>query len=134
MSKESIADLESLLESAAESLAHVSSKKMFGCYALWVKDNVFALVWKHGRIGFKLPDEASYAALMKTTGADPWKAGLMQMAHWVLVPEAFHKKPAELKKLAAKAHAQCALLEKKPAKTKAKVKARAKAKVKKKSK
>ena len=123
MAKESIAELESLLEDAAKSLPDVSSKKMFGCHALWVKENVFALVWKHGRIGFKLPDEHAYAALLKTTGAAPWKAGPMQMAHWVLVPETFHKKPAELKKLAAKAHAQCALLEKKPTKAKAKTKA-----------
>lgn len=25
---------------------------------LWADGNVFGLVWKHGRIGFKLPDEA----------------------------------------------------------------------------
>jgi len=136
MAKESIAELESLLQSAAESLSEVSSKKMFGCHALWVKDNVFALVWKHGRIGFKLPDANSYAALLKTAGADPWKAGPMQMAHWVLVPETFHIKPSELKKWAGKAHAQCALLEKKPVKgkSKAKTKAKTKAKAKRKSK
>ena len=36
------------------------------------------------------------------------------MAHWVLVPEAFHIKNTELKKGATKAHDQCAKLEKKP--------------------
>ena len=88
---------------------------MFGCHAAWVDGNVFALVWKHGRIGVKLPEEAEYEKLMSAKGAEPWKAGPMKMAHWVLVPETFHGKPAELKKWAAKAHALCSKLEKKPA-------------------
>jgi TfoX/Sxy family transcriptional regulator of competence genes len=86
---------------------------MFGCHALWVNENVFALVWKHGRIGVKLPDEASYRKLMQIGDAEPWKAGPMQMAHWVLVPRTFHEKPQELKKWAQTAHALCSSLEKK---------------------
>lgn len=113
MDKSDIAALEKSLNSVTNSLPKVTSKKMFGCYALWVNDNVFALVWKHGRIGVKLPDETQYQALMKTKGADPWKAGPMQMAHWVLVPESFHSKPTELKKWTTKAHDLCGKLEKK---------------------
>lgn len=125
MSKEIIPALEKLLASATESLPQVSSRKMFGCHALWAKDNVFALVWKQGRIALKLPDEGSYQALISMAGAGPWKAGPMQMAHWVLVPESFHSKAAELRKWAAQAHEQCSKLEKK-AKPAAKKKAVAK--------
>jgi hypothetical protein len=56
-------------------------------------------------------DEKFYAALMSKDGAAPWTAGPKQMAHWVLVPENFHSKPAELKKWAAKAHDLCQSLE-----------------------
>lgn len=129
MPSDKIAELELLLNSSAESLPNVTSKKMFGCHALWVKENVFALVWKHGRIGFKLPEESSYATLMKKTGAEPWKAGPMQMSHWVLIPEAFHRKPSEIKRWAIQAHRQCAELEKKPVKTKPKASVKVKSKI-----
>lgn len=114
-----IQDLERLLNDAVKDLKSTSAKKMFGCHAIWSNDQVFALVWKHGRLGFKLPDTDTYGELMGKTGADPWKAGPKQMAHWVLVPESFHKKPAELKKWAAKAQELCSKLEAKPAKKKA---------------
>lgn len=97
-------------------LKDLFKKKMFGCHAVWVNDNVFALVWKTGRIGFKLPDEKTYTALMSKEGAAPWTAGPKQMAHWVLVPGGYHSKPAELKKWAAKAHELCAELGAKPKK------------------
>lgn len=114
MEKQSIAELEKVLISSATGLSKVTSKKMFGCYALWVNENVFALVWKHGRIGVKLPIESEYESLMKISGSDPWKAGPMTMAHWVLVPESYHAKLADLKKWTIKAHNLCANLEKKP--------------------
>ena len=119
MAGKNLAELEEALNSVTAGLPKVTTKKMFGCHAAWVDGNVFALVWKHGRIGFKLPDTAQYDSLMKTAGAAPWKAGPMQMAHWVLVPETYHGKPAELKKWATKAHELCAKLPKKPAKKKA---------------
>ena len=75
MGRTEIVELEGRLDDAAAGLSRVTSRKMFGCYALWVNDNVFALVWKHGRIGVKLPDAADYAALMKLAGSEPWKAG-----------------------------------------------------------
>jgi len=119
--KEEIVQLETLLNSAVSTLQNTTSKKMFGCHAIWANGNVFALVWKHGRIGVKLPDETQYIKLMDTMGAEPWKAGPMKMAHWVLVPDSFHKKPAELKKWTSKAHELCSVLESKSkAKTKTK--------------
>lgn len=112
MATASFPELEESLNSAAKSLPSVTSKKMFGCYALWVNDNVFALVWKQGRIGFKLPDDSKYNDLMSLEGAEPWKAGPMKMAHWVLVPKNLHSKPAEIKKWATTAHKLCSVLEK----------------------
>jgi len=96
----------------------VTSKKMFGCHATWVKDNVFALVWKQGRIGLKLPEEKSYEALMSLKGAEPWKAGPMKMSHWVLVPEKFHSDSTEFKKWIKKAYDQCSVLKKEKKKSK----------------
>lgn len=113
MGNENKEKLEGLLNTAAKGLTKVSSRKMFGCYALWADENVFGLVWKHGRIGVKLPTEAAYDTLISAKGAEPWKAGPMKMAHWILVPETFHKKPADLKKWVKKAHGLCILPKKK---------------------
>ena len=114
MSAASISELEGRLDAAAAGLTRVTSRKMFGCYALWANDNVFALVWKHGRIGIKLPEAAAYDSLMGLSGSVPWKAGPMTMAHWVLVPEAFHGGTPDLKRWLVKSHQLCAALEKKP--------------------
>lgn len=116
MSKHSITELEEILSSASTGLSKVTSKKMFGCHALWADGNVFALVWKHGRIGVKLPETSQYETLLNISGSEPWKAGPMQMAHWVLIPESFHNKLSEVKKWATKAHDLCQKLEKKPKK------------------
>jgi TfoX/Sxy family transcriptional regulator of competence genes len=111
MSKEIVAKLEETLNDAVSGLKKTSSKKMFGCHAVWVNENVFTLVWKTGRIGVKLPDEKAYAALMTKEGAAPWTAGPKQMAHWVLVPETYHIKLSELKKWTSKAYELCAEFE-----------------------
>jgi TfoX/Sxy family transcriptional regulator of competence genes len=99
-----IEELESLLDHSVLDLKRVTSRKMFGCHALWVNENIFALIWKTGRIGVKLPDEKSFAALMAKSGSSPWTAGTRTMAHWVLVPESYHRRPAELRKWVAKAY------------------------------
>jgi TfoX/Sxy family transcriptional regulator of competence genes len=112
--KTNIAELEKRLDAAAAGMSRVTSRKMFGCYALWANDNVFALVWKHGRIGVKLPDAAVHGELMSLKGSEPWKAGPMTMSHWVLVPESFHGGAPELKRWLTKAHQLCGALEKKP--------------------
>ncbi len=119
MAKQSIAELEEILNTAAKGLPKLTSKKMFGCYALWADGNVFALVWKHGRIAVKLPEANQYDSLMEVTGAEPWKAGPMKMAHWVFVPESFHTKPCEITKWAVKAHSLCQRLEKRVKKSSA---------------
>lgn len=117
MADKTIPELEEILNSITAHFSDVTSKKMFGCYAQWTNENVFALVWKTGRIGLKIPDQKDYETLMKEEGAEPWKAGPMQMAHWILIPKTFHTKPATIKKWALKAHEQCSKLEKKIKKT-----------------
>lgn len=82
------AELLETLRKAASSLREVEERKMFGCEALFTSGAIFALVWKTGRIGVKLPDEARFGELSKQKGAEPWKAGPMVMAHWLLVPPA----------------------------------------------
>ena len=62
MSQE-IQELESTLNTVSKGLSKVTGKKMFGCHALWADGNVFALIWKTGRIGVKLPDETPYQKL-----------------------------------------------------------------------
>jgi len=85
-----IAALEKTVSEITESWKNVTGKKMFGCPAYWVNGNVFALVWKHGRIGVKLPNDGQFDKLMSVAGSEPWKAGPMTMSQWVLVPEKFH--------------------------------------------
>ncbi len=85
------------LRTAAERLPDVDEKKMFGCEALFVNGAIFALVWKTGRIGVKLPEPARFEALAALKGTEPWKAGPMVMAHWLLVPPSVD---ADAKKLA----------------------------------
>ena len=99
--------LETLLNEAAGGLGKVVAKKMFGCHGLFANESIFALVWKEGRIGVRLPDAPTFAALMSLKGAAPWKAGPMTMSHWVLVPAHMHADDGSLEALSSwvvKAH------------------------------
>jgi TfoX/Sxy family transcriptional regulator of competence genes len=96
--------LTELLEDASSKLAGVSRRRMFGCDALFVNGEIYALVWKTGRIGLKLPEPAAFDELMDMQGADPWKAGPKTMSHWVLVPEEFHEDSEELARWVRRAH------------------------------
>ena len=96
------------LRTAAARLADVDEKKMFGCEALFVNGAIFALVWKTGRIGVKLPDSSRFEALASQKGAEPWKAGPMVMAHWLLVPPSIDVDAKKLAPWVAEAHAMAA--------------------------
>jgi TfoX/Sxy family transcriptional regulator of competence genes len=103
----SASDLQQLrviLLKAASGLPELVEKRMFGCAALFTKGNIFALVWKHGRLGVRLPDQAQYDELMAKEGAEPWQPG-PQMAHWVLVPSELHGNMDELSGWVKRAHA-----------------------------
>jgi TfoX/Sxy family transcriptional regulator of competence genes len=96
------------LRSAAERLPDVDEKRMFGCEALFVNGAIFALVWKTGRIGVKLPEAARFDALASQKGSEPWKAGPMVMAHWLLVPPAIDADAKKLAPWVKEAHAMAA--------------------------
>ena len=107
-----------ILANAVGDLPKSDWKRMFGCDAVFADGTIFGLVWKTGRIGVKLPDESDFNALIKTKGSAPWKAGTMTMAHWVLVPEGFHKDEAKLSQWVRRAHALALLNPKTSAKSK----------------
>jgi hypothetical protein len=95
--------LEALLEAAAARLPDVTIRRLFGCRALYRTNAVFALVWKAGRIGVKLPVPARYQELMSLAGTAPWVAHAV-MSHWVLVPKSFHEDSVLLRKWVKIAH------------------------------
>lgn len=97
--------LQDVLSQASADLPHLSSRRVFGCYGLFASGLIFALIWKAGRIGLKLPTPTSFEQLMALPGAEPWKAGNKTMSQWVLVPEAFHTDAKLLKKWVHRAHA-----------------------------
>jgi TfoX/Sxy family transcriptional regulator of competence genes len=105
LANESLDELVVVLEAAAQGLGGVSKKRMFGCDGLFAGSNIFGLVWKHGRIGVRLPNEIAYAEAMKMPGSSPWVAGTMTMSHWVLLPDALHTDGARLGAWVRRAHA-----------------------------
>jgi TfoX/Sxy family transcriptional regulator of competence genes len=139
-------ELWATLREVAGRLSDVDERKMFGCEALFTKGAIFALVWKTGRIGVKLPEESRYGALLSQNGAEPWRAGPMTMAHWVLVPPGMEGDRRKLAPWVAEAHGMAAAgvvgvkapkagaKAKAPAKAKSKAKAKAGAKAKAKAK
>lgn len=112
-----------VLEEAAGPLPAVSKRRMFGCDALFAVGNIFALIWKTGRIGVRLPDPAAFEAALGRPGAVAWSVGdgLKPMSHWVLLPEADHDDPATLARWVGTAHGMAMALgpkAEKPAKPK----------------
>ena len=96
--------LKELLDTATADLADVTPKKMFGCNALFRQGSIFALIWKTGRIGLKIPDPGLFTTLMNMPGAEPWTARNKAMSHWVLVPEGFHDDEEQLRHWTQAAH------------------------------
>lgn len=82
------------------------TRRMFGCDAFFVDGEIFALIWKTGRIGVKLTEAGEFAALAALPGAEPWCAGPKAMAHWLLTPEEFHDDPEALAPWLKRAHAE----------------------------
>jgi hypothetical protein len=97
--------LRTMLEICSASLPGVRPKKMFGCDAFFAGNQIFALVWKTGRIGVKLPDAAAFTEIMSMPGSAPWSIGKMSMSQWVLVPERMHTDREALTPVLAFAHA-----------------------------
>jgi TfoX/Sxy family transcriptional regulator of competence genes len=101
--------LQGLLDGAAEGLSAVTTRRMFGCHALFANGTIFGLVWKTGRLGLKIPNDAMFQELIALPGADPWTAGTKTMSHWVLVPVGFHDDRALLEQWVRRAHGLAAV-------------------------
>ena len=98
--------LRELVEASAGKLPH-TWKRMFGCDAAFVDGKIFALIWKTGRIGLKLPERERLDALLALDGAEPWTPGGMKaMSSWVLVPESLHDDTDSLTDWVREAHAE----------------------------
>jgi TfoX/Sxy family transcriptional regulator of competence genes len=104
-------ELRARLEEASVGLADVTVRKMFGCDAFLASGKIFAVVWRDGRIGLKLPD-AQANAMRALPGAAPWKVGDMVMRQWALVPETFHDDSEALVGWVEQAHAAALTLAK----------------------
>ena len=101
-------------------LAGVEPKRLFGCDGYFVGGNIFALVWKQGRLGFRVDDAQAWAELRAFDGASGWWVGEREMRHWVLVPEAWHRQPARLRLWAQRAHGLAEARPEKPSVTRRK--------------
>ena len=105
-------ELRSRLDDLTTGLPQVTVRRMFGCDAFLASGAIFAMVWREGRIGLRLPDEF-LAELRALPGADAWRHRDMVVRQWVLVPESFHDDADGLAPWVHKAHA--AALERGPA-------------------
>jgi len=97
-------ELRSHLDDLTAGLPEVSVRRMFGCDAFLAGGAIFAMVWREGRIGLRLPDD-QLPELRALPGADPWRHRDMVVRQWVLVPESFHDDPDGLAPWVHKAHA-----------------------------
>jgi TfoX/Sxy family transcriptional regulator of competence genes len=105
-SPEDLSRLKAVFDGAMAGLDGVEAKRLFGCDGYFIRGNIFALVWKDGRLGLRLTDGSSHEALMALDGADPWRMGGELMRHWVLLPVGMHSKPSQLRVWVGKAWKQ----------------------------
>ncbi len=94
--KGSFEELNAKLEASTVGLTGISRKRVFGRNTFFVDGKLFALVWREGRIGLKLPDASTHAELAAVPGVTPWVAWGRPMNGWLLVPAAMHQASAEL--------------------------------------
>lgn len=100
-----LARLKALLDGALAGLEAVELKQLFGCDGYFVRGNIFAMVWKEGRLGLRLSDAEQHAELLACTGASPWVFGPKAVKHWVLLPKDWQRQPAKLRAWGRKAYA-----------------------------
>ena len=96
-------ELRSRLDDLTAGFPQVTVRRMFGCDAYLAGGAIFAMVWREGRIGLRLPDDL-LPELRALPGADPWRHRDMVVRQWVLVPESFHDDPDGLALWVRKAH------------------------------
>lgn len=98
--------LRAALEGALAPLEGVEPKRLFGCDGYFVGGNIFALVWKEGRLGIRLEDPGSLAEAHALPGSASWEIGSKRMRQWVLLPEDLHSRPSELRRWGRRAWEQ----------------------------
>jgi TfoX/Sxy family transcriptional regulator of competence genes len=106
-----------LLDGAVAGLDGVEPKRLFGCDGYFVGGNIFASVWKDGRLLLRLEDPAAYAELASLPGAEPWAVGGRPMRHWLALPRLWQAQPAKLKAWCRRAWAAAVAKPEKPAVT-----------------
>lgn len=118
-----VEQLKDLLNEASDYLPDVTSRKMFGCYTLFARNHIYALVWPHegGRLGLKIPDQALYDELMSMPGAAAWSPGGGKMGWWVLVPPVLQEDKETLIKWVELAHGYAHAAPLKPKRSRSKI-------------
>lgn len=96
-------ELRSRLDDLTTGLPRVTVRRMFGCDAFLAGGAIFAMVWREGRIGLRLPDDV-LPELRALPGAESWRHRDMVVRQWVLVPESFHDDSDGLASWIRKAH------------------------------
>lgn len=96
--------LKAALDGALAGLEGVENKKLFGCDGAFVGGNIFAMVWRDGRLGLRLPDAERQGALLAEPGAEPWLMDGKPVRHWVLLPAAWHNDLARLRRWGREAY------------------------------
>jgi hypothetical protein len=109
--------LKAAWDGALAGLENVHPKRLFGCDAWFAGGNIFALVWKEGRLGLRLSDPELYAEAMGLPGAEAWVMDEGPVKHWVLLPQAWHEQTPTLRFWGRKAHALAQARPEKPAVT-----------------
>jgi hypothetical protein len=97
--------LKAVWDGALAGLENVHPKRLFGCDAWFAGGNIFALVWKQGRLGLRLSDPELYAEAMGMAGAEAWVIDTGPVKHWVLLPPDWHVQAPKLRAWGRKAHA-----------------------------
>lgn len=103
-SSQELTRLKAVLDGALAGLENVSPKRLFGCDAWFAQGNIFALVWKEGRLGLRLSDSALQAQALAEPGAEPWLQEGKAVKHWVLLPQAWNSQPALLRSWGRRAY------------------------------
>lgn len=104
-SSQELTRLKALLDGALAGLDSVVPKRLFGCDGWFARGNIFALVWKDGRVGLRLSEAELLTEALSLEGAGPWLQGGKPVRHWALLPKTWAAEPAKLRAWGRRAHA-----------------------------
>jgi TfoX/Sxy family transcriptional regulator of competence genes len=93
-----LAHLNDAVSEALASLPGIGRRKMLVSFGWTVKDRVFALVSRQGRVVVRLPDEEVRRELLALDGAGPWKySAKAPPRDWLLLPESMAEDAEQLR-------------------------------------